>query len=308
MDSYFTLLPQESLLHFTGPDAAAFLQGQTTCDTRKLDGSTALPGAYCTPQGRVICDFLLATLGADHLSLRMRGEILERAAATFGKYIVFSRAKLEAARDDWAVAGCWGADAAAVLSEHCGALPEGRYGATGAEGLLLVQLDDEGARFECYLNRAARGDLVDALAAAMRRGNPSRWQLMEIAAGCARVEAATVERFVPQMLNYDLTGHISFNKGCYTGQEVVARLHYRGKPKRRMYLARLPAGSEASAGDEVYAPGNNQSVGNVVNSADDGTGAVALVVATDAGVEQGLHLHAPGGALLKVEPLPYSTG
>jgi len=307
VDSYFTLLPQESLLHFTGPDAAAFLQGQTTCDTRKLDRSNALPGAYCTHQGRVICDFLLAQLGADHLSLRMRREVMERAATTFGKYIVFSKAKLETGRDDWTVAGCWGANAATILSEYCEVLPSRRYGSTGAEGFVLVQLDDEGARFECYLNRALRADLANALAAAMQPGNPARWQLLDIAAGFGRVEAATMERFVPQMLNYDLTGHISFNKGCYTGQEVVARLHYRGKPKRRMYLARVPAGVEASAGDELYVLDSDQSVGTVANSADDGTGAMALVVATAAGVEQGLHLHAPAGALLRVERLPYST-
>ena len=78
----FTTLPGEGLLHISGPETLGFLQGQTTCDTRRLDASTAIPGAYCTPQGRVVCDFLLLQLGQEHVGLRMRSDILDASAAT----------------------------------------------------------------------------------------------------------------------------------------------------------------------------------------------------------------------------------
>jgi folate-binding Fe-S cluster repair protein YgfZ len=107
------------------------------------------------------------------------------------------------------------------------------------------------------------------------------------------------------MLNYDHTGHISFNKGCYTGQEVVARLHYRGKPKRRMYRATLP--EAAAAGTPLYCADSSQSVGNVVNSIQvDGAGAAALVVVAVSRVDDELRVGSPDGMPLELTTLPYS--
>jgi folate-binding Fe-S cluster repair protein YgfZ len=108
------------------------------------------------------------------------------------------------------------------------------------------------------------------------------------------------------MLNYDLTGHVSFTKGCYTGQEVVARMHYRGKPKRRLYRAQLAQG-QASPGDALYADSSAQSVGNVAGAADTGDGGQSLlVVATADGASAGLHLDGIDGPTLLLQPLPYS--
>jgi len=87
----YALLEQEALLHIVGPDTLKFLQGQTTCDTREVDSEHATPGAFCTPQGRVICDFLICELAPEHFSLRMRREIRDNSATAFGKYIIFSK-------------------------------------------------------------------------------------------------------------------------------------------------------------------------------------------------------------------------
>ncbi len=303
---HVTTLGSEGLLHITGPDALGFLQGQTTCDTRKLDATTALPGAYCTPQGRVVCDFLLARPGAEHIVLRMRRDIMAAAAATFGKYIVFARAELDASREEWQVLACWGADAAAGVKLLCGAVPGGRYGAAGGDGLVVIQLDAEGTQFECYVDRARHPELPPPWSGTPSPGGENHWRVLQIASGIGRIEEPTIATFVPQMLNYDLTGFISFNKGCYTGQEVVARLHYRGKAKRRMYLASFDGPTDTAAGTEVYTADGGQSVGTIVNCAaqDDGT-ALGLVVATAGGVAGGLHLGGPGGAALTIGHLPY---
>ncbi len=301
-----TPLPGESLLHIRGPDALAFLQGQATCDTRSLDASSALPGACCTPQGRVICDFLLVQLEADHLALRMRRDILDVAAATLGRYIVFSRAELDAAQDTWQAVACWGSEAAGQVAELCGVRPHRRYEVVSGPGLLAVQVDDEGAQFECYLDRSRHGELPAPLAHGLVQEGEARWRALQIANGIGRVERPTVESFVPQMLNYDLTGHISFSKGCYTGQEVVARLHYRGRSKRRLYLVRFEGPADTPAGTELFTAAGGQSVGSIVNAAAaDRGGAVALAVATAEGVAAGLHLGNPEGPSLAVGRLPY---
>jgi folate-binding protein YgfZ len=306
LNCQYSLLQQEALLHIAGPDSLTFLQGQTTCDTRNLDPDHALPGVYCTPPGRVVCDFLLSQLAEDHYALRMRRDIRASSSATFGKYIIFSKAELDDQRDDWQVLACWGPDAAQALREIFGAAPTARFGTCSGGDFVLVQVDEDGQQFECYLDSKTNPQWLAQVDGLMQASDESTWQALEIANGMGRIEASTVEEFVPQMLNYDLTGHISFNKGCYTGQEVVARLHYRGKSKRRMYLAELPGAEPAAAGTPLFSTGTKQSVGSVVNSAISDGQLVGLVVATANGVENGLHLGAKGGPVLSIGELPYS--
>jgi len=302
----YSPLKQEALLHIAGPDSLTFLQGQTTCDTRDLERDNAIPGAYCTPQGRVVCDFLLSRLAQDHYALRMRRDIRASAGATFGKYIIFSKAELDTGRDDWRVLACWGPDAAQALGGIFGGTPRERYSTHSGDDFVLVQMDADGQQFECYLRDEQEPKLAARMAEIMQLSSEDEWQALQISSGIGRIEAATVEAFVPQMLNYDLTGHISFTKGCYTGQEVVARLHYRGKSKRRMYLTELPEAEAATAGTALYSGGTKQSVGNVVNTARTEGRVVALVVATASGVENGLHLAGQDGTNLIIGELPYA--
>ncbi|MEE4146284.1 MAG: hypothetical protein V2I26_15880 [Halieaceae bacterium] len=311
MTRQYAKLDQESLLHLQGSDALSFLQGQVTCDTRKLADANSLPGVLCTVQGRVVGDFLLCALAPEHLVLRLRRDIRDTVAAVLAKYIVFSKAKLEPGRDDWQVMACWGPEAGAALLDCFGTVPTEKHGAAVGDGFALLQTDDAGLRFECYLRKDAAQTHLQALARCMDQGSEADWQALEIAAGIARIEAGTTGEFIPQMLNYDVTGHISFNKGCYTGQEVVARMHYRGKPKRRLYRAAVqpsePAGSlQVAAGDPLFGGDSSQAQGNVVNAAATADGQlVMLVTATGPGVDTGLHLSGPDGPSLRTEPVPY---
>ncbi len=296
-------LSQEALLQISGPDAAKFLQGQVTCDTRKLPDQDALYGAYCTPQGRVVCDFLLCQPAPEQLLLRQRRSILETSAATFGKYIVFSRAKLETSQSGWQMFGCWGAGAGNALNEVFSLLPARELSLVSGEGFVLVALTE--ARFECYLWGEAGADYARQLQSVATQATESSWQILEMQAGIARIEAQTTESFIPQMLNYDLTGHVSFNKGCYTGQEVVARLHYRGTPKRRLYLAQAALESAPAPGSALHNETSSQSVGNVVNSVAEASVATLLVSAAVASLEQGLHLNSPDGPALQLGTHPH---
>jgi folate-binding protein YgfZ len=301
----FARLEQEALLHISGPDALTFLQGQTTCDTRIIDREHALPGAYCTPQGRVVCDFLLTELGAEHYALRVRRDIRTVSSSTFGKYIVFSKATLEDSREDWQVTGIWGTDAAAAVQTVFGAAPAQRFGALSGDGFVLVRMDEQGRQFECCLHDSRAGHFHEAMGEVMAAGTEAGWQAVQIASGLARIEAASVEEYVPQSLNYDLTGHISFDKGCYTGQEVVARLHYRGKPKRRTYLAELPAGTATSVGTKILDAATGKATGSIVNVVAAKEGTCALIEATAESLANGLKLDDGKGTSLVTGMPPY---
>ncbi|WP_165787143.1 YgfZ/GcvT domain-containing protein [Pseudohalioglobus lutimaris] len=305
MPAHYALLKDEGLLHISGPDTLKFLQGQTTCDTRKVDAGHALPGAFCTPKGRMICDFLLAQVSADHYVLRMRNDTVALAATAFGKYIMFSKATLDGDRQDWKTVACWGENVRSALAGLKLSVPSARYAATSGEGYILIQMDDQGEQFEAYLDMQAFPQHFEALAQTMDAGEEEDWRTLQIESGIGRVEAPTSGEFLPQMLNYDVTGHVSFNKGCYTGQEIVARLHYRGKSKRRLYLARFGASVPLPAGTDLFSPGTDQANGTVVNSAAADGGHVCLVSATEAGVAAGLHLRGHDQAL-EIEPLPYT--
>lgn len=306
MNCQYSPLEQEALLHIVGPDTLKFLQGQTTCDTRKVTPKRAVPGAFCTPQGRVVCDFLLSELGPDHFALRLRRNIRADSSAAFGKYIIFSKAKLDATREDWAPYAVWGPEAASAVGNIFGELPTERFGTTSGTGFVLVQMDERGQQFECYLQSSSSAAHLARMADVLQLSTEADWQALQITNGIARIEAAIVAEFVPQILNYDRTGHISFNKGCYTGQEVVARLHYRGKPKRRTYAAELPVDTSCTAGTTVHDAVTGQNVGTIVNCCTAQGKTRALVAATADGAANGLRLAAADGPLLTLGELPYT--
>ncbi len=306
MNCQYVLLEREALLHIVGPDTLKFLQGQTTCDTRKVTPNHAVPGVFCTPKGRALCDFLLCELGPDQFALRMRRDIRVSSSAAFGKYIIFSKAKLDDTREDWASYAVWGPEASKALGEIFGVVPDEHYGTRCGEGFVLVQTNEQGSHFECYLRSASSAAQLALMTDLIQSGSEPEWEDLHIRNGIARIEAATVEEFVPQTLNYDRTGHISFNKGCYTGQEVVARLHYLGKPKSRTYVAELPPGTNCAAGTAVYDAVSGQVIGSIVNGSTSQGKTCALVAATVGGIANGLHLASSDGPLLTLGELPYT--
>ena len=299
---YFAQLPHRGALLIDGPDRSKFLQGQTTCDVSAVTAKTAVQGAYCTPQGRLVCDFRILHDTEDSWLLQMDRGICAHAAAAFGKYIVFSKAEITDASDQWTSFAVW-TDTPGEWASGWGLNGQWQDGHSR-----WVQTDAKGQRFECLVPAAHAAELQAALAAEMTQATAEEWQLLEISAGIGHVETATIEEFIPQMLNYQLTGHISFTKGCYTGQEVVARMHYRGKLKRPMYLASLGQTSPPAAGTPLYAAGTEQSIGNIVNAAALGDGCLVLAVITTKALDGGVHLSDPAGPLLALGKLPYSLG
>lgn len=299
MTSFFAKLDDRATIELSGPDARRFLQGQTTCDVDELQSDRSLVGAYCTPQGRMVCDFRLLERQPDFLLMLIPAEVVDAALATFGKYIMFSRAEIRDRSERWCQLAVWGPDALNAIDA-----PSREPGFSWREQDILWTVADDTNTAEACLP----ADLADAwmarLSATLTRAESADYRRHEIERGIGHVRRATVEMFLPQMLNFQLTGRISFSKGCYTGQEVVARLHYRGKTKRAMFIARTSSAT-AEPGDPLYVAGRSQSVGNVVSAEPDRDGNLALLVVLALDARSDSVRLGEQGPELAFPPMPY---
>jgi folate-binding protein YgfZ len=269
-------LDHYGLLHAAGADARAFLHAQLTNDLEHLAPGQARYAGWCSAKGRLLATFLVVP-HADGFLLQLSRDLVPAVLKRLSMFILRSKVKLTDASDQWAQYGVWGPGAgeALVVSESDGVL------SIGIEAERRLVLAAEGH----FSPNASAGD----------------WMLAEIRAGRPLIEQATQDEFVPQMVNFEISGGVDFKKGCYPGQEIVARAQYRGAVKRRMYRLK---GAALKAGQELYSddtPG--QPGGMVVNAAGDESLAVLQVAA----VESKSPIRAqPQGAPLEVLPLPYS--
>lgn len=298
--SFYTILNLHGFLSLVGPDSAKFLQGQTTCDLDKVDQNHATLGAYCTPKGRMISSFLVASPVENTIHLRMRRDICESTLAVLSKYIVFSKAEISDTSENLTAIGFYGTESAKWLQEIFGELPSQQYAAKTLDGKTLIQLDQAGEQFELWLNAESLSSVLDSCPITEAPLDP--WIETNIAAGIGEVCAATQEEFIPQMLNMDITGAVSFSKGCYTGQEVVARMHYRGKSKRRQYAASFNEEQTVFEGAEVRLEKDSQAVGHVVLATDK----AVLLVLTEEAAQQTQLLLGDKTVGLSFKTLPYS--
>lgn len=257
-------LQSAAVVLIRGQDALKFLQGQVTCDVRELANGNSRLGAQCSPKGRVILSFRAFQLDQETLALRIPSSMTENARQSFGKYIVFSKAKLET-EPGLVVFGLYGEKASALAGQLFSQLPSENETFTEAAGNYLVRLEND--RYECWVSEANRDEYAQQLTQLAREGDENDWNLMDIRAGLASVYPETRELFTPQELNYQLVNAINFRKGCYTGQEIIARLHYRGKLKRHMYRVSCKTAELPSPGTPVINQISQQNVGQVVQSA-----------------------------------------
>ena len=293
-----------------GPDSAVFLHNLVSNEVKKLEADAAEWNSFNSPKGRMIASFLMWPEAEGH-ALALSADILPAFLKKFSMYVLRSKVKLANASADVALIGVAGPNAATIVHATGAELPGADMKQTlAASGLRCIRLG--ATRYLLAVPVAVAPAAYDALlAAGAERAGTAAWQLTMIRAGLPLITAPTQEEFVAQMLNYELIGGVNFHKGCYPGQEIVARTQYLGKLKKRTYRVALPAGAEAVAGMDVYAPDfGEQSAGKLVNVAPtaDG-GGEALAVLQSSSAEAGeLHLGAPDGPRLVVLALPYALG
>jgi hypothetical protein len=192
----------------------------------------------------------------------MRHEQVAETAKRLSKYIVFSKAQLNDCSNDYLLLGLKGEQAKHNIEKHFGSLPQANEHISDAQGAIVIAIDE--AHYECWLpakhSEATRKDLCHELPLVA----PSNWQLATIRRGQPEMTAATCEQFTPHMLNLQLLDAISFTKGCYTGQEVVARTHYKATLKRQMQHIKIND-EQLDSSTEIRTADSTQSVGNIVN-------------------------------------------
>ncbi len=294
------------LIRVSGEDAAGFLHNLMTNDIQGIDAGSARVAGFCTAKGRLLAIFLIWREGSDYL-LMLPQEILPPLLRKLSMFVLRTKVKLSDATAERALIGI-SVPGAALSGKPAfidAALPRLGLGAT--DGGQLIRLDD--TRWLFALDPAAAVRRWPQITATAKAAGLAVWHWLEIAAGQPRVTAATQEAFVPQMLNMELpaVAGVSFTKGCYPGQEIVARTHYLGKVKRRTYRARLT--SRAIPGTHVYAPETgDQQCGALVSIAPAPEGGFeCLVSVQSSAVAAGeVHLGAPDGERLTFLPLPYA--
>lgn len=280
------------VLAIDGPDATTFLQGQATCDTRLLSTTRALLGALCNLQGRMIVSFYVLPAG-DGLRLLMPADRVGTVMTHLKKYAVFSKVTLREA-----------AELAVFFSRN-----------TGGEPFTLSQ-DSDSARLSLRGDRTlsivpaatTTGSAPDATpdATIATDGNHA-WLASSILAGELLVGTAVAERFLPQALNYDVIDGVSFRKGCYTGQEVVARMHFKGRMKERLYVLTSDAGDTPAPGTVIVDAAGNPCGEIVAAAQQDDSCLIGAVVRHDAMLAGSLRLGSPEGLVLQACEMPYSV-
>ncbi|MBC3374234.1 folate-binding protein YgfZ [Pseudomonas sp. SWRI92] len=299
--AFFCTLSHEGVLAVRGVDAGKFLQGQLTCNLNYLSDSRASLGARCTQKGRMQSSFRILLEG-DGVLMAMATELLEPQLADLKKYAVFSKSKLTDESAAWVRFGLENADTA--LSDLGLELPVDTDSVARHESLIAIRVSP--GRAELWARAEQADTLRTRLRALLAENDLNQWLLGQIRAGIGQVMPATRELFIPQMLNLQAVGGVSFKKGCYTGQEIVARMQYLGKLKRRLYRLQLEADELPEPGTALFSPTHGSSIGEVVIAARTERNIELLAVLQAEAAEDGnLHLGALEGPALHLLDLPY---
>ncbi len=299
--AFFCTLSHEGVLAVRGSDASKFLQGQLTCNLNYLSDTQASLGARCTQKGRMQSSFRILLEGDGYL-LAMATELLEPQLADLKKYAVFSKSKLTDESTAWVRFGLGQADAA--LRALGLELPPETDAVVRANGLIAICVSTDRAELWAAADQAEA--LRSQLSAQLIEGDLNQWLLGQVRAGIGQVMPSTRELFIPQMLNLQAVGGVSFKKGCYTGQEIVARMQYLGKLKRRLYRLQLDASELPEPGTPLFSPTHGSSIGEVVIAARAEHTIELLAVLQAEAAEGGIiHLGALEGPALQLLDLPY---
>ncbi|HEV2612025.1 MAG TPA: folate-binding protein [Noviherbaspirillum sp.] len=297
------------LIAATGEEAAVFLHNQLTNDVEHLGPSEARLAGYCSPKGRLLASMLMWRAG-DGVMLQLPRSIQAAVQKRLQMFVLRAKVKLNDASDTHVALGLAGHDVAGLLMQWFPTPPSAPYAKTESDAGILIRMPDAFS-VPRYLWITAPDTAQAAwptLTAKLPPAGAALWRLSEIHAGIPRITQPTQEQFVPQMVNFELVGGVNFKKGCYPGQEIVARSQYLGKLKRRMMLASVET-ADARAGMEVFSAADpDQPCGMIVNAEkNDAGGMDCLVEMKIAALDQsGVHLGSANGPVLRFGSLPYA--
>ena len=296
-----------SLIQFAGDDAQTYLQGQLSNDLRLLDGSNSQFSSYCTPKGRMLANFLLWQDAPNSYLAQLPASLREAIQKRLTMFVMRAKVKVSDASDAWVRLGVGGPGAADVVQQVLGVAPAEVHAlAHCAHGQVLRLPND---LFELLVAPDQAATLWIQFSTHAKPVGAACWDGLMIRAGVPTILPATQEAFVPQMVNYELINGVNFKKGCYPGQEIVARTQYLGKLKRRMYLGNLKSDSAPQPGDDLFsADVPDQATGTIVNAApspDSGYDVLAVIQISSV-ASHPIHWKSNAGPTLTLGVLPYA--
>ncbi len=304
-DTVLAPLTQFGVIRATGEDAASFLHNLFSNDVQHLGRERAERCGFCSPKGRLLADFLIWREGQDYL-LQLSSDIQPGMLKKLGMYVLRSKVKLSDANSDIVLLGVAGTGAAAALKALGTGIPSSQYDVLRFEEGTAIRLDEHRIQLAVHANAAV--PVWNKLASLASPVGTPAWRWLEIAAGVPHITLATQEEFVPQMANLELIGGVSFTKGCYPGQEIVARTKYLGKVKRRTYRAHLE-GDCPPAGTDLFSPDlPEQSCGKVIEAAPSPAGGCELLASMlmSSAAADDVHVGNTDGPRLTFLALPYA--
>jgi len=293
-NSGFSRLSHLGVIRVEGDDAAKFIHGQVTQDFSLLGPDEARLCALCSPKGRMLASFIGFKNSPSDVLLICSQDLLSAMVKRLSMFVMRAKAKVSDASESFSLYGVLGSPATGSDTAMPWALEK-----TGDSTRIALYPSDGQPRQLWVLAADAPAPQGPVL-------SPALWAWSEVRSGVATVTAPVSEAFVPQMLNYESVGGVSFKKGCYPGQEVVARSQFRGTLKRRAFIAHCALAVQA--GDEVFAMADpSQPVGMVVQAAAAPGGGLDAIVSLQlsAAADGGLHARNPDGPVFELLPLPY---
>ena len=299
-------LSHYGVIQVTGSDAQAFLQGQTSNDITEVSDTHGQLNSYSHPKGRVLALFRLLKQDKRYLMVLPR-EILSATINRLRMFVMRSDVQLEDVSEQVMIIGASGEHISTLLP----AWPGKMDAVACSDSLIVTQIPGSHTRALILGDSETMINLWDALQGKATPVGHNVWHRLDIQAGLPEIYTSSMESFIPQMINLDLLGAINFKKGCYPGQEIVARMHYLGNLKKRMYAVEFSSELAPKIGEKIYtsAGESNQSSGNLLRFAVNGENtycglAVIQIAAIDTGNE--IYIESNRQNALKITTLPYS--
>lgn len=275
-DNSFVALSSQRFISIEGPDAKQFLQGQLSCDLNAISLELSSLGSHCNAKGRMQSSFRIFQTGEQSFQLMLHHSISEQALAALKKYSIFSKATLEL-NDNLAFA-VFGKEPENALTTAINARE--LYAQQSFGELTLVNVCTKTPAYLVFGKPDAVKAKAEELSQNLTLQSESQWQLLQHQQGLAFVENATFDAFIPQQFNYQHTPAISFTKGCYTGQEIVARMHYLGKTKRAMYRFKINTSATIEVGSVLDSLEGKAAQGHIVSFVNQGDNNFDVLVNT----------------------------
>lgn len=286
------------LIAVSGNDAAKFLQGQLTCDVGEVTATQSRLGAHCDPKGRIQFTFRLLK-HQDIYYLRLPQNLISHALSLLQKYVVFFKARLEDVSSLWHSFGCSGPDVQNYFKDLPSAVDE----IMPLQDLMIIMAPGPVRRFEIIGKPEALQNFQKRLQENAKLVDFNTWKLLDIQAGIAHITSDTSGEFTPHDINYPALNAVSFNKGCYTGQEIVARMQYLGKLKQHLVRIQFKTTQPPFPGMKLFIE-NDQEVGRIIETALDEDHYQALAVLQDRALEKAIHLAQDNVSIVHVLSLP----